>query len=431
MTRARRLWTGLVLFLGLVLLTGAMVAALVPSDEALALRSAAALEAALGVKVSVGAVHWRLLPVPVVVVENAATLQPQPVVITKLTLYLNASALWRRRIEIDRAELEGALVPQLSLRELGVQGGGAPLPGGFVAAELLLARFEFRDVTWISRRGIPVVYAGEADFDLGWRPRTALLRRPGVQPPVDLKLSRQGAQDSWVVGINLGGGTVNGQAQLQTLSDGRLRLAGRLQPRGVELASALSAFNRLPVISGRASGETSLSAGGANALELAQTLRTQTAFSMQPATLLRFDLDKAIRSAGKDHAGQTRLDSVAGQLDTQNTQQGMVLEFSHIKARSGVLSASGEATLANRHIKAALAVDLVDGVVGVPLTLSGPTDAVKVSVPGGAVAGAVVGTAVLPGVGTVIGARLGAALGKVFGTGPAGNDKPSPIKRTP
>ena len=431
MTRARQLWTGLLLFLGTVLLAAAIVAALVPSDEVLALRSAAALEAALGVKVSVGAVHWRLLPVPVVVVENAATLQPEPVVITKLTLYLNASALWRRRIKIDRAELEGALVPQLSLRELGVRRGGAPLPGGFVPAELLLARFEFRDVTWISRRGIPVIYAGEADFDPGWRPRTVALRRPGVQPPADLKLSRKGAQDSWTVGINLGGGTANGQAQLQTLADGRLRLAGRLQPRGVELASALSAFNRRPVISGRASGETSLSASGVNALDLAQTLRTQTAFGMQPATLLRFDLDKAIRSAGKDHAGQTRLDSVAGQLDTQNTQQGMVLEFSHIKARSGVLSASGEATLANRHIKAALAVDLVDGVVGVPLTLSGPTDAVKVSVPGGAVAGAVVGTAVLPGVGTVIGARLGAALGKVFGTGPAGNDRPPPIKRAP
>ena len=414
-----------------MVLAAAIVAAVVPSDEALALRSAAALEAALGVKVSVGAVHWRLLPVPVVVLENAATLQPRPVIITKLTLYPNSRALWRRRIEIDRAALEGAVVPQLSLRELGVQGGGAPLPGGFVVAELPLARFEFRNVTWISRRGIPVIYAGEADFDLGWRPRTVALRRPGVQPPADLKLSRQGAQDSWTVGIALGGGTADGQVQLQTLSDGRLRLAGRLQPRGVELASALSAFNRRPVISGRASGETSLSASGANALDLAQTLRTQTAFSMQPATLLHFDLDKAVRSAGKDHAGQTRLDSVTGQFDTQNTQQGMVLTFSRIKARSGLLSASGEATLANRHIQAALAVDLVDGMVGVPLTLSGPTDAVKVSVPGGAVAGAVVGTAVLPGVGTLIGARLGAALGQIFSNRPSSNGKPPTINRAP
>ena len=431
MTRTRRLWTGLLVCLGVLLLAGAILVALVPSDEALALRFAAALQATLGVKVSIGAVHWQVLPVPVVVIENAATLQPQPVVIKKLTLFLDANALLRRSLKINRADLEGALVPQLSLRELGIHGGGAPLPGSFVAAELLLARFEFRDVTWISRRGIAVVYAGEADFDPQWRPRAFELRRPGVQPPVDFKLTRQGAQDSWTLGIVLGGGTANGQAQLQTLPNGRLRLAGRLQPRGVELASALSAFNLRPVIFGRASGETRLSASGGTALDLAQTLRTETAFNLQPATLLRFDLEKAVRSAGKEHAGQTRLDSVAGQLDTQNTQQGMVLVFSRLQARSGVLSASGEATLANQHVKAALAVDLVEGVVGVPLTLSGPTDAVRVSVPGGAVAGAVVGTAVLPGVGTVIGARLGAALGRVFGAGQTGNGQLPSAKRAP
>ena len=56
----------------------------------------------------------------------------------------------------------------------------------------------------------------------------------------------------------------------------------------------------------------------------------------------------------------------------------------------------------------------MDGVVGVPLTLSGPVSRVKVSVPPGALAGAAVGTAVLPGLGTAIGARIGAALGKIF-----------------
>ena len=64
-------------------------------------------------------------------------------------------------------------------------------------------------------------------------------------------------------------------------------------------------------------------------------------------------------------------------------------------------------------------MDLVDGFVGVPLVISGPTDNVQVSVPKGAVAGAVVGTALLPGVGTAIGARLGAAIGKFFSAAPA------------
>ena len=119
---------------------------------------------------------------------------------------------------------------------------------------------------------------------------------------------------------------------------------------------------------------------------------------------------------GKDHAGSTALDSVTGQLDTQNTPQGMVLEFSRVHARSGTLSASGQARIAERRINAEFSVDLVDGLVGVPLKLSGPLDQVHVSVPASAVAGAVVGTAVLPGIGTAIGAKLGAALGRLFGT---------------
>ena len=147
---------------------------------------------------------------------------------------------------------------------------------------------------------------------------------------------------------------------------------------------------------------------------------------MGRATLLNFDMDKAIRSAGKEHAGKTPLDSVTGQLDTQNTPDGMVLDFTRVKAASGALSASGKAHIANRQIEAELAVDLVEGLVGVPLKLSGPLAHVNVSVPPGAVAGAVVGTAVLPGAGTAIGARIGAALGKIFNSGPSEPSKTRP-----
>ena len=74
-----------------------------------------------------------------------------------------------------------------------------------------------------------------------------------------------------------------------------------------------------------------------------------------------------------------------------------------------------------------MAVDLVSGLVGVPLTVSGPVSAVKVSVPAGAIAGAAVGPAVLPGIGTAIGARIGAALGNIFDAKP----KPAPGKKPP
>ena len=427
MTRARKWLIGLGIAVGICVLLGAVLLTLIPSDAVLAQRLSAALEDAAGVKVSVGAVHWHLRPLPVVVIEDLVTDQPHPVALKKLTLYPDVGALWQRRIKLDLVELEGARVPQQSLRGLGgaARSGKAitadtkPGESGWTLDELPLSRFVFRDVSWVSRSGVAAVYDGQADFDAGWRPRTAQLRRPGTKLVTDLSLSRQGQQDRWAVLLNAGGGTGHGELQVKTLPNGRLHLTGKLQPKNIEVAGAVQAFNRRPAVAGLASGTTILSADGLNAAELARSLHTQTTFTMGPSTLLRFDLDKAVRSLGKAHDGQTRIDSVTGQLDTQNTADGMLIDFTRVKATSGALSASGKARLLNRHIDAELAIDLVDGIVGIPLKINGPLDKVTVSAPAGAVAGAVVGTAVLPGVGTAIGARLGAAVSRLFGPAPA------------
>jgi uncharacterized protein involved in outer membrane biogenesis len=414
--RARNKWmvAGGVL---LALLVAGWVALLLllPSDEELAARASVELEARFGVPVAVGSVDWHLFPVPVVVVQDVATRQTPAITLKKLTVHPSLPALLDGRLQLDRAELEGAVLPQLSLRAL--DKGSAVTQGN--PDTTVLQRLVFRDVTWISRMGKPVVFEGEADFDPAWRPRQAHLRRPGVLPATDLRLTRQGQEDRWTAQIRIGGGTADGEVEIKTRDKGRLRLEGALKPQGVEVEAALAAFDRRSVISGQASGDTSLLADGDTVGELAQTLHTKTMFSMRRARLLRFDLDKAVRSLGQDYAGQTPLDSVTGQMDTQNTPQGMVVTYSGVKATSGALTASGRARIANRQIDSEFAVDLVDGVIGVPLKVSGPFEDVKVSTPAGAVAGAAVGTAVLPGIGTAIGARIGATLGKIFSPDPA------------
>ena len=191
------------------------------------------------------------------------------------------------------------------------------------------------------------------------------------------------------------------------------------------------AFNRRAVLAGKASGVTTLSADGDTVDELAQSLRTQSTLRVNRARLLHFDLEKAIRSAGREHAGQTPLDSLTTQLDTQNTAQGIVIDFSNVKASSGALTATGKGRLANQTIEAEGAVDLVSGLVGVPLTVTGPVSAVKVSVPTSAIAGAAVGTAVLPGIGTAIGARIGSTLGNIFGSEPKPKPGLAPGKKPP
>lgn len=423
MTRSRKWLAGLISAGVLLLLAAAIVVRLIPSDQELAATAAARLSAALGTEVRIGIVHWQLFPSAAVTVKDVTVVRPQPVTVRSLVLYPDLWSLLGKRIRLDQVTLDGAVVPQLSLSGLGTGGNGSAGNAGDVGEwtvdELPLARFVFSNVTWISRRGIPVVYGGEVEFDKSWRPRTASLRRPGFTPRTELLLTRHAEEDRWAVDIWLGGGTANGEASVRTLADGRMSLSGKLKPRQVEVAGALEAFNRRPAISGKASGDTTLSAQGDTVMALAQSLNTKTPFAMGPGKLLRFDLDKAIKTVGKDHAGQTPLDTVTGLLETQNTPDGMVTFFRDIRAKSGSLSASGNARLFNRQVEAEFAVDLVDGLVGVPLKASGPTNELKVSVPGGAVAGAVVGTAVLPGIGTAIGARLGATIGKLFSPSPA------------
>ena len=430
MTRVRS-WLAVFSVLLVVALIAAATAAWLrlPDEQQLARDVELELESALGVKVTVAAVRWQLLPLPAIMLGDVATEQTPPVTFKKLTLYPKWSALYKRTLSFDLAELDGAVVPQLSFRKLGRDSDGESLPGGLALATIPLERFVFRDVTWITRRGIPVVYDGEVEFDERWRPRTAQLRRPDYQPLTEANLARVGLQDQWRVNIQLGGGTANGDLQLKTTSDGQMRLDGKFKPQAVEVASALAAFNRRPVLAGEATGDTTLSASGASFADFVRSLQTRTTFTMAPATMLRFDMGKAVRSAGKDHTGQTALDSITGAMNTQNTPQGIVVSFKGIKARSGALSASGDATLANRRIDAEFAVDLVDGIVGVPLIITGPTDKVVVSVPNGAVAGAVVGTAVLPVIGTAIGARVGAAIGKLFGAAPAAPAAPASAAR--
>jgi hypothetical protein len=129
---------------------------------------------------------------------------------------------------------------------------------------------------------------------------------------------------------------------------------------------------------------------------------------------LQFDLDKAIRTRGKEHSGQTPLQELTGQLDTQNGAESMRVTGIDIRARAGKFTATGQGTVYHGQIEATGNMDLVEGAIGVPFNLSGPVHKPKVTVPPGFFAGAAIGSAMLPGIGTVVGARIGGALGKLL-----------------
>lgn len=416
---------GAVVALGLA----AAVALWLPSNEALARRVAQEAGRALGVPVQVGALQWRLLPRPQVVLQDVATQQKQPLTLRSLTLVPRVWPLLSGRVELDQLVLDGGTLAQRALRELG-RHQDAPPQAGSGTAQVEIASLAFRDLTWISHSGAAVVLEGEARFDPGWLLRDAAVRRPGLAPAADIVITREAATPAadtppselqYMLQVRLGGGTAEGRATLETRPDGGQRLTGRLSPRGVDVQAALAAFNRRAPITGLVEGETTLDAEGADPLALVQNLRTETRFAMHKATLLRFDLQRAIDTLGREHSGQTKVDRLTGTLETQNVPgQGMAIRFIDIKAQAGAFSASGSGRLHERQLQAKAAIDLVDGVVGLPMTIEGPLGGLKVAVSKAPLIGAAAGTAVLPGIGTAIGAAIGRLLG---------DDEPAPARK--
>jgi len=395
-----------------------------PTDEELAARLTAEAEERLGVKVTIGSAHWALLPKPVVVVNDFRTQQAQPVVIRQLSAHPNARVLLHRKLVFERIDIDDAVFPRNSMRAFYAKPGASETDSG---NGVPLEHFEFRNLTWIYYSGIAVAYDGEIDFDPHWRPRHAELRRPGINPAFTLTLTRDADADRWQTRIHVGGGTAHGNVALEAAANGAMHLSGQLAPHDIEVASALSSFNSRSPVGGKGSGQTVLSADGKSVGELAGSLHTRTTFSANAATLLRFDLDKAISTRGKEHDGQTALQELTGQMDTQNTDEGMRVTYTGIKARAGKYTATGKATVYHRQIEASGNLDLVEGAIGVPFTVSGPVDKPKASVPPGFFAGAAIGTAVLPGIGTVIGARIGGALGRLFKGGAQQRVAPGPV----
>ena len=387
-----------------------VVAWWLPSDEEFAARLKAEAEQRLGVKVTIGSAHWALLPTPVAVVSDFRTQQEHPVVIGQLSARPNVSALLQRKLAFRRIDIADAVFPRNS-----IVGFAKPGASGLAAGDVLpLQHFEFRNVTWIDYGGTAVAYDGEIDFDVNWRPRQAELRRPGANPPFTLTLNRDGAADRWQARILVGGGSADGSVEFKAPESGPMQLNGHLQPHDIDVVSALSTFNRRSPIGGKASGQTVLSAEAASVGELARSLHTRSLLHVTSARILRLDLDKAISTLGKEHDGQTALQELTGQLDTQNGKEGMRVTYSNLKARHDKYTAHGEATIYHHHVEANGTLDLVDGAIGVPFTVSGPLDKPKASVPPAFFAGAAVGTAVLPGIGTLIGARIGGSLGRIF-----------------
>lgn len=416
---------------GGVALVAAVAAWWIPSDEELAQRLSQTFEARTGVALTVGRVHWTLRPLPRIVVEDAATVQDEPIRVGRLAVEPRLWPLLSKRIRIDEVEIADVQVSRESAQAFrGLNQKDKMSSGAWTLADVPLGEVRFTRVRWSDRRDIALDYDGHVVFDPQWRPRTAEISRHGATPPAQLRLAREGDADRWRALVDVGGGTANGTATLETLADGGVKLTAQLAPEGVDITGLVQTFGRSAPIAGKLYGQTTVTSQAPELGGLWRALHTQTRGAVRPATLTRFDLAKAVKSAGISRGGTTPLDELSGTLDTQNTENGVRMTYTNLKARSGLLTATGNVRIVNRRLDGEAAVDIVDGVVGMPLKLGGTLDDPQLSLTGGALAGAAVGTAVLPGVGTAIGARVGQQLERIFGDD-EGTPRPAPGRTRP
>jgi uncharacterized protein involved in outer membrane biogenesis len=373
---------------------------------------------ALGLPVKIGRLHFTLRPLPAVAAEQVVVQSQPPLTLQRLEARPVWSSLLGDAPALDELAIRRATLPQPALAAIAAslqkKKQSTPAPRGPQAemARIFPRRLVLDEVSWLDQRGRSMTVNAQVLLLPGGTLDSATAqviagRFAGAR--ADLRTEGQG----WGLKAEIGGGTVAGPFTLAPRGGGGWVLQGRLVTDKVEVA-ALTAPNK--PLTGRLEAQTALQAEFRDPGALTDALRTQTRFTVRGAVVHGLDLAQAVRSVGTSRGGQTALDTLTGQLNTQ----GRALQLSNLVASSGLLAASGQVAMAaDRSLSGRVTVELgsaaLGGALGVPLVVGGNLDAPTVTLSRAALLGAAVGTAVMPGVGTGAGAKLGEKLRGLFG----------------
>ena len=385
--------------------------------------------AALGVPVTLSRVTVDVWPLPAVALEGLHIQARPALTLDRVEARPVWTALLAGRLQVSTLTLRKAVLPQTTLVLLAARlqdpARKTARPGPAAEADALdlswLPRTLVLDeVTWINERGRGTTVQADASLDDDGWPASADVKVTGggLQGTKARLVRDDSGATAWTLKVEVGGGTVQGPLKVSLPDAGNpkardLVFEGALETRGVEV-SALTAPSR--PLTGRLEASTTLSARispRAGAAAITDALRTQTRFTVHGAVLQGLDLARAVVSVGLSRGGLTELDTLAGQVNTR----GQTIALSNLEARSGVLSATGEVTVApSRELSGRLRVDMTrgagGGVVSVPLGVGGTLDEPSVMLSRSALLGAAIGTAIMPGVGTGAGANLGDRIGE-------------------
>lgn len=411
--------------------------------------------AALGFEVKVGRIELDWWPIPALAVNEVQVQTRPPLSAARIEVRPSWPSLMAGRPALATAIVRHAVVAQagvdsilnaLQKRRLPERSGKKPGADGAAQKALMGAlagsRIVLDDVAWQGARNEQV--ALDADIRLGADAlpdavRATVLRFQfkGVGDlrgsELDVKRDVAGDGAGYQLTLQLKGGAAKadaGSVAKRGTVKGRIDMvwpagaATQVSIKGALVTTDLdvSLFGepkpgQAPLLSGRLEAQTTLAAHAANAGGLLDAIQSDSKFTVRNAVLHGIDLVKAVKTVGLSRGGETRLDTLAGQVHTQ----GKAIQLSNLVASSGALTASGDVAVSSaRALSGRIHVALGDsalpaaakGAVGVPLVVGGTLDAPEVTLTRAALIGAAIGTAVLPGVGTGAGASLGDKVGE-------------------
>jgi uncharacterized protein involved in outer membrane biogenesis len=402
----------------LVLLLGAVAAALdrwVDSEDFRA-RVSQQVGAALGVPVELGSISVDVWPLPAVALDRVRVRSVPPLTLERVEARPVWAGLLQGRLEVSTLIVRNAVVPELAVTAIAASiqkaKRAAPARAGASSSSgmaFLPRRTRLDQLTWVPAKGGSTTIDARAQLDDDGLPGSAQIDVvKGRWAGVKANLQRQ--PDHWALKAAIGGGTVAGKLQWRPGAKGGHTVQGQFDTANVEVA-AFTAPSR--TLTGRLEAHTTLNAAFREFGALADAMQSETKFTVHNAVVHGIDLVQAVKSVGLNRGGETRLDTLAGNVTTR----GRAVQLSNLVATSGALSANGNIAMApDKSLSGRVTVDLASakagGAIGVPLAVGGTLDSPSVTLTRGALLGAAIGTAVAPGVGTGAGAKLGDRLGE-------------------
>lgn len=375
------------------------------------------ISAAAGVPVELGGLSVSVWPLPAVGVDRVEVKSNPPLSFERIEARPVWAGLLQRKLQIATLYVRNAVVPQQAIaavsaayrkahpEDAAAKKNKAPQEAGSVA---LPQRIVLEQVTWVDTKGQRNVVDATARMDDDGLPQHVdFAVTQGRWQGVQAKLERGTKQ--WLLDGKVGGGTIKGTFVPGKTNRGDPLLTGELDTANVEV-SYFTAPSK--TMTGRLEAHTELQANLRDLAAVADVLQTQTKFTVHNAVVHGIDLAQAVKTVGINRGGETRLDTLAGQLVTH----GRAAELRNLVASSGALSATGNVNMAaDKNLSGSVNVNLAEKVagtaLGVPLVVGGTLDSPSVTLSRSALAGAAIGTLIAPGIGTGAGAKAGDKLG--------------------